>query len=132
MRSASIAAARWRLPICQARLGEMNRIAAANFQQLLFRGDDLGVAPILQHQHVAVFERDRLGKVDENAVAMGERDDLAPEMALILRQHGNVERNLRAAGRRRSPRREYVSWLSAWQLPSQAIVSNRRRIHDAW
>ena len=139
MRSASIAAARWRLPICQARSARCTAIAAADFQQFLVGGDDLGVASVLEHQHVAIFEDQRLGKVDEDAVAMHQRDDLAAQMALVMRQDGDVERNLPVGGNLGGAH-GLVALMHGdgpllhhlRLLPRQAIVSNRRRIHDTW
>ena len=42
--------------------GEVNGIATANRQQFLVRRDDLGVAAVLEHKHVAVLEHQRLAK----------------------------------------------------------------------
>ena len=69
----------------------MNGIAAADRQQLLFGGDDLGMAAVLEHKHVAILERQRLGKIDQQPVAMGQRDHPAAEMPLVMRQDGDVE-----------------------------------------
>lgn len=69
MRSASMAAARWRLPICQARLGQMNMAQGADVVERLLRGDDLDMAAILKHQPVAIAQSNRLGQVDQYLVA---------------------------------------------------------------
>jgi len=73
--------------------GEVNGIASANRQQFLVRRDDLGVAPVLEHKHVAVLEHQRLGKIDQDPIAMDERDHLAADVALVIRQDGDIERD---------------------------------------
>jgi hypothetical protein len=117
--------------------GKMHRIAPANLEQLFLGRDDLGVASIVEHQHVAVFQDQRLGKVDEDAVAVDQRNHLAAEMALVLRQHGDVERNLPVGGKLRGAHAFGGSHHDDGPIvlisiaPRHAIVSNRRRIHDA-
>ena len=80
---------------CEA--GEMGRIAATDLEQVLVGRDDLGMASVLEHEHVAIFEHQRLRQIDQDPVAVDERDHLAPEMALILGQNGDIERNLASA-----------------------------------
>jgi hypothetical protein len=44
--------------------GKMHRVAAANLEQFFVGSDNLGTASVVEQQHVAVFEYQRLGKVD--------------------------------------------------------------------
>ena len=86
------AAARWRLPICQASSARCTGIAGADVVDL-FRGrDDLGMPAIVQHQPVAVFQRRRLGQIDQNLVAIGKLDDPAAQMPLVMRENGTYRR----------------------------------------
>ena len=51
------------------------------------------MAAVLEHKHVAVLEHQRLGKIDHDPVAMDQRDHLAADMALVMRQDGDIEGN---------------------------------------
>ncbi|GAA2882748.1 hypothetical protein GCM10010837_40420 [Aminobacter niigataensis] len=66
----------------------------ADFIELFLCGNDLGVAAVVEHQHVAGFEHDGLGQVDQHAVAMDEFDGAAADMAFVMGEHGKVERQL--------------------------------------
>ena len=70
---------------------EVLRVMRANLHQLFRRRDDFRHAAILQHQQVALFEVNRLLEVDENVLAIGQHDALAPDVALIRIQHHDAE-----------------------------------------
>ena len=70
---------------------EVLRIARANLHQLLWCCDDLRHAAIFQHQPVALFEVNGLLEVDENILATGQRDALAPHVAFVRIQHHDAE-----------------------------------------
>ena len=108
----------------------------------------LGEAPVLEDKHVAVLQRQRLGKIDQDLVATDERDDLAADMALVMGKHGDVEGSGACGRLHPGAFTDTARSMSAAVLTSsrtvvrtrrlskrdaaQAIVSNRRRIHEIW
>ena len=115
--------------------GNMYGIAAAHLEQFLVGSKNLGLASIVEHQHVAIFQDERLGKVDENAVAVHQGDHLAPDMALVMRQDGDVEGDLPVRGNVGGPQTSCCPQHGDDLIPGASmsrIASNRRRIHDAW
>jgi hypothetical protein len=80
-------------------LGEVHRPAGADVVDLLLGRYDLGAAAVVEHQHVAMVERDGLGQVDQHLVAMHQRQDAAAQVALVMGEHGEVE-GLRPVGGR--------------------------------
>ena len=68
------------------KLGEMRRVARANVVKLLRRRADHDQATVLQHQPVAVAERNGLRQVDQNLAAIGQFDGAAAQMPLVMRE----------------------------------------------
>ena len=72
------------------KLGEMGAVACADVVELFRRRGDLDLAAILQHQPVAVVERDRLQEVDQHLAPLygpfGQFDGAAAQMPLVMRQ----------------------------------------------
>ena len=83
----SIAAERWRLPICQPSSIRCDRILPENLvERLLGRRDD-DLAAILDHQPVVGLEYDRLGQVHQHLAAVDEFDGAPAQVPLVMRQH---------------------------------------------
>lgn len=73
-------------------LGQMPGVAAAYVEQLFLRRDDACETPVVEDKAVAAAQRYRFVKIDEQPVAAAELDDPAAQMALVMGQHGDVER----------------------------------------
>lgn len=72
---------------------QIGRVGGANFEQPFIGGDDLGMAPVLEHEAVAVLQPHGLRQVDEHLIAMLKRDDAAAQMALVGIEHDEIEGN---------------------------------------
>ena len=79
------------------KLGEMRRVAATHIVELFLGGDDLDLPAVVQHQHVAMVEHDRLGQIDQHPAAVGEFDDLAAQVPLVMGKHRKASKRLSCA-----------------------------------
>ena len=106
-----MAAARWRLPICQASSARWTALLGTDVVERFLGRDDLDVTAILQHQPVAIVQGHRFGQVDQHSIATGRFDGAAAQMPLVMGQHRMVvgrDRSCLAGGR--APRRHAGIW----------------------
>ena len=76
------------------KFGEMARVAGANVVELLTWRDDLHEAAIVERQQIALTERQRFRKIDQQSFALPQVYLLAPKVALVVGQNSYVERRL--------------------------------------
>jgi len=74
-------------------LGEMQGIAAADVEQFLLGGDNRRGTAVVEKKRVAAAQRQRLGEIDEQSVAAAQCEDPAAQVALVMGEHGDVERS---------------------------------------
>lgn len=71
----------------------VNGAAGADFQQLLFGGDDLDMAgAVLEFEEVAMLKHDRLLEVEHHDIVMRHVQQLAPQVALVMGQRDDIDR----------------------------------------
>lgn len=72
------------------KLGQMNRIARSDVIEFFWRRPNLDLAPVLQHQKVAIGEGRRFQQVDQHLAAVDEFDGAASQVPLVMRQNGSA------------------------------------------
>ncbi len=83
----------FRMPVAQvpAEPHQVDAVLATHIAELLLARDDLGEAAILEFEGGMALERDRLGEIDQHAVAMDQLDAAAAHAALVMGENGEVE-----------------------------------------
>ena len=111
--------------------GELARVRAAHFRELLGRGDDLDQPSILQHQRIAAAQRHRFGKVEQEFRSpRGLHGDAAPVAALII-EHDRVGRRgppcALGGDEIRADHGRSLDWSAAAIKPSGPLCTRFRR-----
>lgn len=78
---------------------QMHPIPTPDFEQMFGRASDKHLAAILKDKAVAVAKKDRFGQIDENLPAAVQRQQLAPQMPVVMRKRDHPDRfTFRAIG----------------------------------
>ena len=72
-------------------LNEVARVFRNNRHQVLLRRDHLHLAPVIEHEPVAVREHHRARQIDEYPVAMLQAQHAPPQVPLVRLQHDEIE-----------------------------------------
>jgi hypothetical protein len=75
------------------KFGKFLRRMAGDFHERLFGRDHLDEPAILEFEHVAMLEENGLGEVHHHHIFMDELQAPAPQMALLVIEHDEVEGN---------------------------------------
>ena len=73
-----------------AEFGKMDGIGRKHFEQLFFTGYHFDEPAIIQLQRIAMIQRNRRLKIDENLITMFQPQHLAAHVALVMGKHDNV------------------------------------------
>ena len=68
--------------------GQMQLGPPADIVEFLVRGENLGLSTVVEHEPVAIAERDGFGQVDKHAIAAVEPDDAATQMTFVMGEKG--------------------------------------------
>lgn len=77
-----------KMPVAQmpGELDQMRAVASANLEELLVGGEDLDQFAVVAHQEVAIGEKHRILEIEHDHFAIFQMQQLAAQMAQIMRQ----------------------------------------------